>query len=72
MILEVRSTESIKPLHIWSPKTGCGRIDTTGKQRKMERRWESNPNGRLSEAHKMRRFVIHRSLRAIGVRIFAL
>jgi hypothetical protein len=35
-------------------------------------RWESNPNGRSFEACRIRRFVIQRKLRAIGVRIFAL
>jgi hypothetical protein len=50
MILEVRSTESIKPLHIWSPKTGCGRIDTTGKQRKMERAMGIEPKRRVFQS----------------------
>jgi hypothetical protein len=34
--------------------------------------WESNPNGWLFKAYKIRRFVIQRNLLAIGVRIFAL
>jgi len=49
-----------------------GQRRDTPDNEKWSGRWESNPNGRLFKAYKIRRFVIQRSLRAIGVRIFAL
>jgi hypothetical protein len=47
------------------------RRDTPGNE-KWSGRWESNPCGRRFKAYEMRRFVMHRRLRAIGVRIFEL
>jgi hypothetical protein len=49
-----------------------GQRRDTPDNEKWSGRWESNPYGRPFEAYEMRRFVIQRRLRAIGVRIFAL
>ena len=40
--------------------------------RKWSGRWESNPHGRRFKVYQMRRFVVQRRLRAIGVRIRAI
>jgi hypothetical protein len=61
---------------LWEPGDKPSRVPAqrrdTPDNEKRSGRWESNPNGRLLKAYKIRRFVIQKSLRAIGVRIFAL